>query len=203
MIISAERFFQGYSWEQYLSRIRRNRELFQKSYDSVELTDEESHWLQQFQPTTYVVGIGEDWCPDVHGNLPVVARMASWNPEKIVLRIFPRDEQGNGESAAYADVPRSPDPARFKNHDLISHYLYGKSRSMSIPAFGFFDEYWNEFGTFLGGRPRLYWHWIDKMGKQEAIQNRMGEFARHNYGREMFWEIRRLLESHPGLQATL
>jgi len=41
------------------------------------------------------------------------------------------------------------------------------------------------------------------MGKQEAIQNRMGEFARHNYGREMFWEIRRLLESHPGLQPTL
>src|SRR6058998_3630899 len=33
--------------------------------------------------------------------------------------------------------------------------------------------------------------------EQEAIQNRMGEFARHNYGREMFWEIRRLLESHP------
>ena len=45
-----------------------------------------------------------------------------------------------------------------------------------------------------------YWHWIDKMGKQEAIQNRMGEFARHNFGREMFWEIRQLLESHPALR---
>jgi len=148
------------------------------------------------QHTTYVVGIGEDWCPDVHGNLPVVARIASWNPEKIILRIFPRDEQHNGESAPYTDVPRSPDPARFKNHDLMSHYLYGDARSMSIPSFGFFDEGWNEFGKFVGGRPKLYWYWIKKMGKQEAIQNRMGEFARHNYGREMVWEIRQILESH-------
>ena len=126
--------------------------------------------------------------------------MASWNPEKIMLRIFPRDEQDNGESAPYADVPRSPDPSRFKNHDLMSHYLYGDHRTMSIPAFGFFDEGWTEFGKFLGGRPKLYWHWIKKMGKQEAIQNRMGEFARFNYGREMFCEIRRILESHPKLK---
>jgi hypothetical protein len=68
---------------------------------------------------------------------------------------------------------------------------------MSIPSLGFFDEEWNEFGKFLGGRPKLYWYWIDKMGKQEAIQNRMGPFAIHNYGREVFWEVRRLLESHP------
>ena len=197
MIITPERFSQGYSWEQYLTRIRRNHDLFQKSYDEVELTDAEIEWLRRFPHTTYVLGIGEDWCPDVHGNLPVVARVASLNPEKIILRIFPRDEQDNGESAPYADVPRSPDPSRFKNHDLMSHYLYGDGRSMSIPSFGFFDEGWNEFGKFLGGRPKLYWHWIKKMGKQEAIQNRMGEFARHNYGREMFCEIRRILESHP------
>ncbi len=203
MIITPERFSQGYSWEQYLARIRRNRELFQKSYDSMELTDEETEWLRRFPHKTYLVGIGEDWCPDVHGNLPVVARIASWNPEKIVLRIFPRDEQHNGESAPYTDVPRSPDPARFKNHDLMSHYLYGDARSMSIPSFGFFDEGWNEFGKFVGGRPKLYWYWIKKMGKQEAIQNRMGEFARHNYGREMFWEIRRILESHPKLTGRM
>src|SRR5437667_151243 len=94
MIITPERFSQGYSWEQYLTRIRRNHELFQKSYDSVELTDDETGWLRRFSQTTYVVGIGEDWCPDVHGNLPVVARIASWNPEKIILRIFPRDNYG-------------------------------------------------------------------------------------------------------------
>ncbi|PYS52846.1 MAG: hypothetical protein DMG13_14825 [Acidobacteria bacterium] len=200
MIISPERFWQGYSWEQYLGRIRRNRELFEKSYDAVELTGEEVDWIHRFEHTTYVLGIGEDWCPDVHGNLPVMARIASCNPDKIMLRIFPRDEQENGESAPYAEVPRSPDPVKFKNHDLMSHYLYGSGRSMSIPAFAFFDEHWSEFGKFLGGRPKLYWYWIDKMGKQEAIQTRMGEFARHNYGREMFWEIRRLLESHPALK---
>ena len=126
MIVTPERFRQGYSWEQYLGHIRRNHELFQKSYDAVELTDEEIAWLEGFQHTTYVLGIGEDWCPDVHSNLPVVARMASCNPEKIVLRIFPRDDQENGESAPHSDVPSSPDPPRFKNHDLMGHYLYGR-----------------------------------------------------------------------------
>src|SRR5215831_4344741 len=106
MTITPERFNQGYSWDQYLSRMQRNRELFQKSYDSLELTDEEVQWLQQYPHTTYVLGIGEDWCPDVHGNLPIVARMASLNPEKLVLRIFPRDQQDNSESPPYADVPR-------------------------------------------------------------------------------------------------
>ena len=54
MTITPERFWQGYSWEQYLGRIRRNRELFQKSYDAVELTgDEEIAWLQRFEHTTY------------------------------------------------------------------------------------------------------------------------------------------------------
>jgi len=195
MIIKPERFWQGYTWNEYLQRIRRNEDLFRKSFDSTELTDEEISWLRSYNDTVYVMGIGEDWCPDVFGNLPVVARMASYNPEKIILRIFPRDEQENGESAPYADVPRSPDPARFKNHDLMSNYLYGDRRTMSIPAFGFFDQNWNEFGRFLGGRPKLYWYWIDKMGKQQAIQSRMGEFSIHNYGREMFWEIRRILES--------
>src|SRR3989442_15936319 len=102
MIITGERFSQGYSWDQYLECTRRNRELFQKSYDSVEMTDSEIEWLRKFPHATYVLGIGEDWCPDVHGNLPVVARMASFNPEKIVLRIFPRDEQDNGQSPLYA-----------------------------------------------------------------------------------------------------
>ena len=197
MIITPDRFWSGYSWDEYLGRIKRNRELFQKSFDSVEMTDAEVEWLRHYEHTTYILGIGEDWCPDVFGNLPVMARMASYNPEKLTLRIFPRDELENGESAPYDDVPRSPDTARFKNHDLMAHYLYGPKQSMSIPAFGFFDEQWNEFARFLGGRPKLYWHWIDKMGKHEAIQNRMGEFAVHNFGREMFWEIRDLLEMHP------
>ena len=92
--------------------------MFQKSYDAVELTGEEVDWIHRFEHTTYVLGIGEDWCPDVHGNLPVMARIASCNPDKIMLRIFPRDEQENGESAPYAEVPRSPDPVKFKSDSL-------------------------------------------------------------------------------------
>jgi len=48
-----------------------------------------------------VLGSGEDWCPDVHGHLPVVARMASSNPEKIILWIFPPDEQERQQALWY------------------------------------------------------------------------------------------------------
>jgi hypothetical protein len=192
--IDPGRFRSGYTWEEYLDLIDRNRDQFELYYDALELTGGEIEWIRGLDRTTHVLAIGEPWCPDVFTNLPVVSKLASYNPDRIVVRVFARDEQDDGTSPPPQDVGRSPDPARFKNHDLMSRYLYGERQSMSIPAVGFFDENWKEFGRFVGGRPRLYWHWIDTMGKERAVQERMGEFMRHNRGREMFWEIRRILE---------
>ena len=194
-MVDYDRFMSGYTWEEYLDRTERNRDQFVAAYEALEFTDAEQAWIRSLDRKTYVLGIGEDWCPDVFTNLPVVPKIASLNPEHIIVRIFPRDEGVDGKSVPYQEVGKMPDPGRFKNHDLMSLYLHGEGRSMSIPAFGFFDENWNEFGRFVGGRPRLYWHWLDTMGKERAIQERMGEFMRHNRGREVFWEVRRILES--------
>ena len=194
-LVDNDRFMAGYTWEEYLDRVERNRDQFLAAYEALEFTGAEEAWVRSIKCKTYVLGIGEDWCPDVFTNMPVVPKMASLNPEHIVVRIFPRDERKDGKSAPYQEVGKTPDVVRFKNHDLMSLYLHGENQSMSIPAFGFFDEDWNEFGRFVGGRPRLYWHWLDTMGKERAIQERLGEFMKHNRGREMFWEIRKILES--------
>ncbi len=194
-MVDNDRFMSGYTWEEYLDRVERNRDQFIADYEALEFTGAEEAWIRSLERKTYVLGIGEDWCPDVFTNLPVVPKIASLNPEHIVVRIFPRDERKDGKSTPYQEVGKTPDVERFKNHDLMSLYLHGEKQSMSIPAFGFFDEDWNEFGRFVGGRPRLYWHWLDTMGKERAIQERMGEFMKHNRGREMFWEIRQILGS--------
>ena len=193
-LVDYDRFMSGYTWEEYLRRTERNRDQFVAAYEALEFTHAEQEWIRSLDRKTYILCIGEDWCPDVFTNLPVVPKIASLNPEHLVVRIFPRDERADGKSAPYQEVGKTPD-ARFKNHDLMSLYLYGERQSMSIPAFGFFDEDWNEFGRFVGGRPRLYWYWLDKMGKDRAIQERMGEFMRHNRGREVFWEIKEILRS--------
>jgi len=133
--------------------------------------------------------------PDVYGNLPVVARIASYNPRKSCCGYSRANEQKNGESAPYSEVPRSPDPSRFKNHDLMSHYLYGE---IEVCRFRLLASLTN-IGTswkFIGGRQDCIGTGFARW-QAGSHQNRMGEFAIHNFGREMFWEIRRLLEAHP------
>ena len=69
-----------------------------------------------------VVGIGEDWCPDVHRGLPVLAKMAEAGG--MELRFFPRD----------------------KNLDIINLFL-NQGKYQSIPVFAFFDGKLNHLST--------------------------------------------------------
>jgi Thioredoxin len=88
--------------------------------------------------------LGSSRCPDVYNNLPVVARIAMRNPS-LQLRIFPRD----------------------RHHDLMQRYLF-RGQSQSIPAFGFFDEGFQEFATHAGARPKMLWDWMDQLGRDEG-----------------------------------
>ena len=53
----------------------------------MEIGDSEKAFFQGLRQDVYVLAIGEDWCPDVYNNLPVMARVAALNP-KIHFRIF-------------------------------------------------------------------------------------------------------------------
>lgn len=167
-MISRERFFKGFTWDDYLKHIKQNVEKFQQKYEEVSFTEEEKTFFSQFPKKVYVLAIGEDWCPDVYNNLPVMARIAALT-DQIVLRIFPRDT----------------------NHDLMHQYLF-RGQSLSIPAFGFFDEDFKEQAKWLGGRPKLLWDWIDQEGKENA-RPKIRAFYEENKGREALREFKEIL----------
>jgi hypothetical protein len=163
-MITKERFQQGMTWDEYMGSIQKNQDLFKAKYEEVEIPEAEKTFFQGLQQDFYVLAIGEDWCPDVYNNLPVMARIAALNP-KIQLRIFPRDQ----------------------HHDLMHRFLF-RGQSQSIPAFGFFDANFQEFARHTGGRPKLLWDWIDQLGRDEA-RPKLREHYASNRGREMLREL--------------
>jgi len=168
-MITKERFQQGMTWDEYMGGIQKNQDLFKVKYEEVEIPDAEKAFFQGLQQNVYVLAIGEDWCPDVYNNLPVMARVAALNP-KIQLRIFPRDQ----------------------NHDLMQRYLF-RSQSQSIPAFGFFDANFQEFARHTGGRPKMLWDLIDQFGREEA-RPKVREHYAANKGREMLRELHEIFQ---------
>jgi Thioredoxin len=168
-MITKERFQQGMTWDEYLGSIQKNQDLFKTKYEEVEIGEAEKAFFQGLPRDVYVLAIGEDWCPDVYNNLPVMARVAALNP-KIQLRIFPRDH----------------------NHDLMHRYLF-RGQSQSIPAFGFFDEHFQEFARHTGGRPNLLWDLIDQLGREEA-RPKLREHYAANKGREMLRELHEIFQ---------
>jgi hypothetical protein len=167
-MITRERFEQGMTWDEYMGSIQKNQDLFKAKYEEVEISPDDRAFFQGIKKRIHVLAIGEDWCPDVYNNLPVMARIAALNPN-IQFRIFPRDQ----------------------HHDLMHRYLF-RGQSQSIPAFGFFDETFQEFAKHLGGRPKMLWDWIDQLGKDEA-RPKVREHYAANRGREMLRELREIL----------
>jgi hypothetical protein len=168
-MITRKRFEQGLTWDEYLGGIQKNQDLFKAKYEEVEISPEDRAFFQGIKKRVDVLAIGEDWCPDVYNNLPVMARIAALNPN-IQLRIFPRDQ----------------------HHDLMQRYLF-RGQSQSIPAFGFFDENFQEFAKHTGGRPKMRWDRIDQLGKDES-RPKLREHYASNRGREMVRELREILQ---------
>jgi hypothetical protein len=168
-MITRERFEQGLTWDEYMGSIHKNQDLFKAKYEEVEISPEDRAFFQGITRHIYVLAIGEDWCPDVYNNLPVMARIAALNPN-IQLRVLPRDQ----------------------HHDLMHRYLF-RGQSQSIPAFGFFDANFREFAKHTGGRPKLLWDWIDQLGKDES-RPKLREHYAANRGREMLRELREILQ---------
>ncbi len=116
--ITAQRYSQGFTYEGYLAQMPSNRERYQEHDAAFKLSKEDA---QSFKDINSRMGglkalaIVEDWCPDAHRGLPVVAKIAQ--ASGIELRVFYRD----------------------KNPDIINLYLKD-GKFQSIPVFAFFDK---------------------------------------------------------------
>jgi hypothetical protein len=117
-VITAERYSRGFTYQDYVNQLGDTRQRFAEQEAAFHLASTDA---QFFKDIVHHLGhinalaIVEDWCPDVHRGLPIMASIA--NVSSMDLRIFPRDQ----------------------NLDIMNLYL-NQGKFMSIPVFAFFDK---------------------------------------------------------------
>jgi hypothetical protein len=149
--VDAQRYLRGLTVEAYLSSIGDNRARFEPHIAAFQLNAADTRSFQDIVRrlgTVKILAIGEDWCPDVHRGLPVVARIAE--ASGMELRFFPRD----------------------KNVDLIDLFLK-EGKYQSIPVFAFFDGEFNHLGHWIE-RPAAATRFQDQV-RAELAQLKLSE----------------------------
>ncbi|HEX5417632.1 MAG TPA: thioredoxin family protein [Chloroflexota bacterium] len=125
MAVTAERFNQGMTYDDFKAQMTRNRERLEAAQQGFTPAPADLAAFKNLTQPLNVMAIAEDWCGDVIANLPIVGKLAR-ESGKLNLRVFLRDQ----------------------NLDLIDQFLKeGKYRS--IPVFVFFDQQFNELGHFI------------------------------------------------------
>lgn len=117
--VTAQRFATGFTYQDYISQITVNKDMFERFYASGQLsTDDRTFFKKAAQGpngVARVLVLGEDWCPDAFRGLPVMARIAE--AANLELRVFPRD----------------------KNLDVMNEFL-NQGKFMSIPVAVFYTK---------------------------------------------------------------
>jgi thiol-disulfide isomerase/thioredoxin len=150
-VINAPRYALGLTVPDYLKSIGDNRARFEPHLADFRLAPADAAALKEIVARlggVKVIGIGEDWCPDVHRGLPVVDRIA--DATGMELRFFPRD----------------------KNIDLINLFLK-EGKYQSIPVFAFFDRGFNHLGHWIE-RPAAATRFQDQI-RAELAQLKLSE----------------------------
>lgn len=92
--ISAERFNNAATYQQYRGQIEKNQEEFDDNYKNTSVPAEYAQRLKAVAAKPNgpkkVIVLGEDWCPDVYRGLPVLQRIAEAGG--MDLRVLPRDQ---------------------------------------------------------------------------------------------------------------
>lgn len=125
MTVTAERFNQGMTYDEYKAQMTRNRDRLEANEGQVAIDPDDLQAFKALPQPLNVLALAEDWCGDVISNLPVLGRLAE-ESGKLNLRIFLRDQ----------------------NLDLMDQYLK-EGQFRSIPVFVFFDEGFNEIGRMI------------------------------------------------------
>ena len=139
------------SYESYLDRVVKNRELWHGVNDRVQLP-KDLPLAEDLIPCAHFLAISEDWCGDAVNTLPVAARVAEHYG--IELRVLERDA----------------------NLELMDRYLTN-GRSRSIPVVIALDCDLNELGWW-GPRPTELQAWTLGVGMQMESADRYKEIRR-------------------------
>ncbi|MFN8533164.1 MAG: thioredoxin family protein [Dehalococcoidia bacterium] len=150
MSVTAERFAQGMTYDEYKAQMTRNRERFDQNEAGVSIDPADLAAFKALGRPLNVLVLCEDWCGDVIDNLPVLGRLAQ-ESGTLNLRVFLRDQ----------------------NLDLMDQWLReGKFRS--IPTFVFFDDDFNQVGLFIERPQKVS---VRRAEFREALSARRPEFG--------------------------
>jgi hypothetical protein len=128
-MVTSARFEQGMSAQEYLGRMRLNKDRFVRALETTTLGADDAKRLARFGPVRKVLVITEDWCDTSLGVLPYVFKLVDASPG-VELRVFLRDE----------------------NPDVMEQYLKD-GRYRSIPVVVLLDDVFTELARFIERRP--------------------------------------------------
>ncbi|MGH2377286.1 MAG: thioredoxin family protein [Candidatus Limnocylindria bacterium] len=120
-----EHWDRGASYDDWKRTMTRNLDRLEANESAVNIPAEDREALSKVRPPLRVVALAADWCGDVIANLPVLGRVTK-DTGAFDLRVFERDS----------------------DFSPIDMYL-NQGQYKSIPVFAFFDQDWNEVGTFF------------------------------------------------------
>lgn len=144
-IITSQRYSLGFTCEGYLAQMQSNRERYQEHDANFKLSSEDAKFFMDINRRldgVKVLAIVEDWCPDAHRGLPIIARIAQ--ASGMELRVFYRD----------------------KNPDIMNLYL-NQGKFQSIPVFAFFDKNLSPLCHWIE-RPRIATRFMEEMSAELA-----------------------------------
>lgn len=154
-----ERFYQGQSFQEYLTAVKENKSLWENNYKQYEVSPEVKNILSQIKQKFYVLAIAEDWCGDAVRNLPVMAKLVETLPDSE-LRVIRRD----------------------LNLDLMERYaIDGKKK---IPTVVFLDSNFKEMAVWIE-KPGNAWQLQEKFKNEPDGKERYLEALKEEVTREV------------------
>ena len=155
MALSADKFNQGLSPQDYIQQMKVNKLPFEEIYRSIEIPDDVLNYFDGLSDPVNLAVFHAEWCGDAVSTTPAILRLAETSP-KINVQVFNRDEEV----------------------DLTNTFV-PEHRANTVPVFVVFDQEMGEIARFIETAKGLVPQ-IDSM--DEAIANEVaneGDNARN------------------------
>ena len=92
MAISAEKFSQGLSPQEYIDQIKVNKQPFVEIYRGVEIPDAVQNYFDGLSEPVNLAVFHAEWCGDAVTTTPAILRLAE-STKNISVQVFNRDEE--------------------------------------------------------------------------------------------------------------
>ncbi len=125
MELTASKFNQGMTTQEYIDQIKVNKQPFLDIYEGVEVPAETRGLFESQAGPLRLAVFTADWCGDAVSTTPAILRLAE-STDKIEVKIFNRDEE----------------------LDLTNSFL-PEHRAGTVPVFVVLDSFMNEIARFV------------------------------------------------------